>query len=236
MTRRLAMLWLWASVLPLSAAEVKPKRIVDGLESPTAVCLGPDGRIYVTVMGEAGKEGDGAIVAIADGKATPFASGLDDPTGIVAFNNQFFVPDRTAAVRRIDKSGKAIVHSDAKAFPSLPQFLNDITVDQNGVLYVSDSGDNSAGAVFRVPPKGKPDRVRTDILKAPHGLTMDGARNCLLLMTRGPFTDYGWQTALRSGWAISPLSIRWLGTGAGGSIWAASMAQSLSCSSHTKNR
>ena len=31
---------------------------------------------------------------------------------------------------------------------------------------MSDSGDNSAGAIFRVPQKGKPDRVPGDKLSA----------------------------------------------------------------------
>src|SRR5262245_42452386 len=159
---RLTLFGLVALATPVLAADVKPKRIAEGLKNPTAVCIGPDGRTYVTLQGEPGRDGDGSIVVIADGKATPFATGLDDPSGIVVFNTQFFVPDRTR-VWRIDKAGKVVVHADAKAFPSPPQFLNDIAVDQNGVLYVTDSGDNSAGAIFRIPPKGKPDRDRKSV-------------------------------------------------------------------------
>src|SRR5262245_35321431 len=69
-------------------APAKPpstKQLVDGLKMPESVCVGPhDKRIYVSVMGEVGKDGDGSVAVIGkDGKAVPFATGLDDPKGMV---------------------------------------------------------------------------------------------------------------------------------------------------------
>ena len=44
-------------------------------------------------------------------------------------------------------------------FPRKPQFLNDITIDKNTIIYISDSGDllngNGGGAIFRVDSNKK---------------------------------------------------------------------------------
>ena len=72
-----------------------PRPIVSGLKNPESVCLGSGGRMYVTEIGEFGKDGDGQVSVIVDGKAKPFATGLDDPKGIVPFQNAFYVTDKT---------------------------------------------------------------------------------------------------------------------------------------------
>jgi len=160
--------------------------LVTGLENPESVCIGPDGRIYVSVIGKFDKEGDGSIVVLQDGKAIPFATGLDDPKGLVAHGNFLYVADRTR-VWRIDQKGKAEVYVDASAFPRQPLFLNDIEVSlfnptdpQSAnvvpVLFVSDSGDlkGKGGAVYRIDPKRKVslflDSVKGARLNTPNGL------------------------------------------------------------------
>src|SRR4051794_26160005 len=108
-------LWagLWAPP-PAGAADL-PKPLVSGLKNPESVCVGPDGRVYVSVVGELDKEGDGGIVVIDKGKAVPFVEGLDDPKGLVAFQQSLFVADRTK-VYVIDRDGKKTVLADTKAF------------------------------------------------------------------------------------------------------------------------
>src|SRR5579863_3555821 len=81
-----------------SAAD-QPQPIVSGLKNPESVCLGPNGLAYVTEIGEFDKDGDGQVSVIKDGKASPFATGLDDPKGIVYFNNAFYVTDKTRVVK-----------------------------------------------------------------------------------------------------------------------------------------
>ena len=51
----------------------------------------------------------------------------------------------------------ATVFAAADKFPTKPKFLNDICADEQGTLYVSDSGDlkGADGAVFRISPDGK---------------------------------------------------------------------------------
>jgi glucose/arabinose dehydrogenase len=169
-----------------SAADLPPP-IVSGLKNPESVCLGNDGRIYVTEIGEFGKDGDGQVSVIADGKARPFATGLDDPKGIVAFQNALYVTDKTRVVK-VDAQGKATTFTATGAFPSPPMFLNDIAFEpERGSLFVSDSGDTkgAGGAIFRIDVKsGKTARVvdakALPALNTPNGLATDGASHLLL--------------------------------------------------------
>src|SRR5262249_31945990 len=138
-----------------TAAGKLPKPLIAGLKNPSSIAIGLDGRIYVTLLGEVRKDGDGSVVAIEDGKAKPFVSGLDDPRGIAAWNEWLFVADKNR-VWRIDKQGKATVFADAKAFPSRPEYLYGIAVDEEGTVYVSDFGTGlTEGAIFRIDQKGK---------------------------------------------------------------------------------
>src|SRR5437660_10681776 len=89
-----------AAVILLAVAAVVrgqelPKPLVMGLKNPESVAAGADGRIYVSTIGEVGKDGDGAILVIAVGKATPVAPGLDDPKGAVGTPAGVFVPRKT---------------------------------------------------------------------------------------------------------------------------------------------
>lgn len=168
------------------AAEL-PKPLVTGLKNPSSVCVGRDGRIYVSLIGETDKNGDGAVVVIgADGKAIPFATGLDDPKTLGAWNEWLFVTDNKR-VWRIDAKGKTAVFVAADAFPRPPRSLMGLTVDiETGTLYVSDAGDlnGSGAAIFRIDPKGKAslviDSAKAPVMKVPGGLSMDGASHVLV--------------------------------------------------------
>src|SRR5262245_2355526 len=153
MKRALGLAVLFFAVTP-AAADEEPKPLITGLQNPESLAVGGDGRVYVSVIGEFDKDGDGSIVVLDKGKAVPFATGLDDPRGLVAFQGWLFVTDRTR-VRRIDPRGKVSDLAPARAFPTPPVLLNDIAVDiESGMLYVSDSGDkdNKGGAVYRITP------------------------------------------------------------------------------------
>jgi len=176
-----------AAASPLFAADL-PKPLVTGLKNPESVCLGADRLMYVTEIGEFGTDGDGQVSVINDGKAAPFATGLDDPKGIVTWENAFYVTDKTRVVR-IDQNGKATTFVASDAFPTPPQFLNDIALEpEGGTLFVSDSGDlkGMGGAVFRIDLKSKKvelvvDAKRLPGLHTPNGLAFDGASHLLLL-------------------------------------------------------
>src|SRR5947209_4436545 len=93
---------------PATAGDNKlPKPMVTGLKNPESVCVGGDGRIYISEIGEFGTDGDGRVLVVdKTGKAVPFATGLDDPKGIVAWTNLLFVTDKKR-VWKIDPKGKA---------------------------------------------------------------------------------------------------------------------------------
>src|SRR3989442_917427 len=115
---------LLPAALVVSAQGKLPKPLVSGLKNPESVAVW-NGKIYVSVIGEFDKDGDGAILEIRDGKAIPLATGLDDPKGIVGFQQWLFVADKQR-VLRIDGKGKVEVYAAAEAFPTPPRFLNDI--------------------------------------------------------------------------------------------------------------
>lgn len=176
-------------LLPASPALAQlPKPLVEGLKTPESVCVGPGGKVYATVIGEFGKDGDGAVVVIEDGKAKELAKGLDDPKGIAAYSKWLFVTDKTRVLRIDMGTGQTLVIAPANAFPTPPQFLNDITVDpESGTVYVSDSGDlkGKGGAVYRLAPKGYAvtlvaSEKNVPGLHTPNGVLLDGASHLLV--------------------------------------------------------
>lgn len=157
---------------------------VTGLRMPESV-LAVDGRIYVSEIGEFDKDGDGQISVIEGGKAKPFATGMDDPKGLAYAKGKLYVADKTR-ILSVDKNGKWKVFVAADAFSVKPQFLNDLTFDKSGNLYVSDSGDlkGKGGAVYRITPNGKVSTLVNDEDKrvlAPNGLLPDGDANLLMV-------------------------------------------------------
>lgn len=165
----------------------QPKTLVEGLKNPKSVVVLPDGKTFVTEIGEFGKDGDGKVTLVANGKATTFVDGLDDPKGVAFFAKWLFVADNTRVLRIDVASKKLDIFAPANAFPVPPHFLNDVVVDpESGMVYVSDSGDRkgAGGAVYRITPQGLVSVVvNTDNLKGlniPNGLAMDGASNLIL--------------------------------------------------------
>lgn len=168
---------LFTGTLSAQSAELA-KPLITGLKNPESVVVSK-GKIYVSVIGEFNKDGDGSIVEIKNNKAVPFATGLNDPKGLVAFKNNLYVADKDC-IWRIDNKGKKTEFVPASAFPSKPQFLNDLEVDTIGKLYVTDSGDlkGAGGAVYEISLKGKVrlivDAKKAPVLQTPNGLALDG--------------------------------------------------------------
>jgi glucose/arabinose dehydrogenase len=171
---------LLIAVSGVGAAGPFPAPMLNGLKNPAAVTVGPDGQAYVTVRGG---------VVVVRGKAVPFATGLDEPAGLVGWQQWLFVADRNR-VWRIDRTGKATVFAGPGAFPSPPRALSAIDVDEEGKLYVADAGARPGeGTVFRIDPKGAvslvTDARRAPGVKAPLGLVMDGLSFVLVLDASG---------------------------------------------------
>ena len=171
-----------------SVANADELRAVTGFVSPESAIVGPDGRIYVSEIGEFGKDGDGKVTVVGkSGQPKVFASGFDDPKGLAVWKHWIFVTDKTR-VWKIDGEGRASVFAKTSAFPQPPLFLNDATFDSRGNLYVSDTGDiqnGGKGAIFKITPGGKVSLVISEAqnprIKSPNGLLLERPGKLLVL-------------------------------------------------------
>ena len=148
--------------------------LISGFTSPESVVQDAKGDIYVSEIGEFNKDGDGKITRISiDGKLSTFASGMDDPKGLTFIGKSLYVTDKNR-VLKVEPNGKWMVFGSTMAFPQTPIFLNDITSDEAGNLYVSDSGNLSAGgAIFKITQDKKITLIlneNTPEILAPNGL------------------------------------------------------------------
>lgn len=156
---------------------------ITGLKTPESVVQDKDGSIYITEIGEFGKDGDGQITKMdKKGNITIFAKGMDDPKGITIVGKHLYVTDKTR-VLEVYPDGTWQVYGAQMAFPSTPVFLNDIEADKAGNLYVSDSGSlKDGGQIYKIAKDGVvtivADSKSPEIL-APNGLLFEG-RNQLL--------------------------------------------------------
>lgn len=107
---------------------------------PESVARGFGGKLYVTVMNDSLKAGDG-LVRVVDGEAVKdFASGFDEPKGI-AFTGKYLVVADLLRVWRIDETGAASVLAEAMDFPRPIAFLNDVALEPGGqAVFVVDTG------------------------------------------------------------------------------------------------
>jgi gluconolactonase len=147
---------------------------ISGFISPESVVQDAKGDIYVSEIGEFNKDGDGKITRISiDGKLSTYASGMDDPKGLTFIGKSLYVTDKNR-ILKVEPNGKWTVFGSTMAFPQTPVFLNDITSDEAGNLYVSDSGNlKSGGAIFKITSDKKITLVlneNTPEILAPNGL------------------------------------------------------------------
>jgi gluconolactonase len=175
---------------------------VNGLLTPESVIQAADGKLYVSEINEFGKDGDGQIRVIDHGKSSILVQGLDDPKGLTIIGTDLFVADKSRIWRvpLNQTPAKAEVYIAATEFPQVPQFLNDLTADANGNLYVSDSGDimgtGKGGAIYKITPQRKLtlviDGKADPRVLAPNGLLADAKGEHLLIVdfTSGVLYNY----------------------------------------------
>ena len=164
-------------LLTLFTAPSKAKdslNVISGFTSPESVIQDAKGDIYVSEIGEFNKDSDGKITRISiDGKLSTFASGMDDPKGLTFIGKSLYVTDKNR-VLKVEPDGKWAVFGSTMAFPQTPVFFNDITSDESGNLYVSDSGNlKTGGAIFKIAKDKKITIIlneNTPEILAPNGL------------------------------------------------------------------
>lgn len=160
-------------------AEIDAIPAIENIKMPESAFTMRDGRIIVSSIGEFGKNGDGKIFEIlTDGSKKVIAeSGLNDPKGLLVEGSTIYVTDNNE-VKKVSFSGKVEKWLGPDDFPRKTQFLNDIAIDKNTLIYISDSGDiknGGGGAIFRVDSKGKVtvlvDKENDKRILSPNGLS-----------------------------------------------------------------
>ena len=158
--------------------------VLNNLQMPESSVSHPDGRLFITEIGEFGKNGDGKVTILnTDSTTQTLADGLNDPKGIDMFNNQLYIADIDQVIQ-VDFDGKKTVIAKASDFQDRPIFLNDIEIDGLGNVFVSDSGDDNGkhGAIYKITPAGKVIQIVNENsgIKRPNGLLMDGPNKLLV--------------------------------------------------------
>ena len=157
---------------------------IEDLMMPESAIAHPDGRVFVTEIGEFGKNGDGKVTVVnTDGSTETLVDGLNDPKGIDMFNNTLYVADVDQLVK-ISLDGQSEVMIKPGDFPGKPVFLNDVEIDGHGNVYVSDSGDDNGkdAGIYQVTAEGKVTEIikQNSGIKRPNGLLMDGYNKMLV--------------------------------------------------------
>jgi len=173
----------WMAQTVSAQVSVSATRTLGGLNMPESVIAHPDGRIFISEIGESGTPGDGKITQInPDGSTATLADGLNDPKGLDLFNGQIYVAD-VDMVWRVGLDGSKTVYANTRDFPRKPVFLNDLEIDGLGNVYVSDSGSQGKGAgIFRISPEGRITLLLDESagIEAPNGLLLDGLNRLLV--------------------------------------------------------
>ncbi|WP_289303198.1 SMP-30/gluconolactonase/LRE family protein, partial [Methylophaga sp. UBA3996] len=119
--------------------------------------------------------------------------------GIDLWNNELYIADVDHVVK-VDMDGKVNVIADKKALPGKPVFLNDVEIDGNGTIYVSDSGTDEGenAGIYQITQAGKISEIlnTNSAIKRPNGLLMDG-NDTLLVADFGTGDLY--RTSISSG-------------------------------------
>ncbi|MBA2490906.1 MAG: SMP-30/gluconolactonase/LRE family protein [Gammaproteobacteria bacterium] len=173
--------WRVAAAAGIPASE----RTVAGLQSPESAVEMSNGEIYVSEIGEFGKTGDGGIALVTpNGQREDYVAGLDDPKGLAQWEDWLYVAD-TPGVWRIDRFKRPVRLAGPKDFPEKFRLLNDLTVAQDGTLYVSDMGNRAQGegAVYAIDQTGAVEQVFStsgkSTLKNPNGLLLESGKTLL---------------------------------------------------------
>lgn len=157
--------------------ELDQKWELGGFDNPESIILDKANQVlYVSnVNGNPGdKDGNGYISKVStDGKMIThkWVEGLDAPKGMAIYKGKLYVTNINEIVEIDIATGKKVNTYSAND----STFLNDLTVDQMGNIYASNTFGFSA--IYRLNPKGK--RTLTTFLKdeklqMPNGLFADG--------------------------------------------------------------
>jgi sugar lactone lactonase YvrE len=160
-----------------------------GLEQPeSALFDAANNRIIVSnIVGNPGEaDGNGYLSVLSvDGKTVTqhWTDGMDAPKGMAIAGGKLYVADITK-VRVVELASGKLVASIA--VPNAV-FLNDMTSDQSGKVYVTDM---LADAIYRVDGDRPELFVRDPMLASPNGVFADGDRLIVASWGKGIKPDF----------------------------------------------
>ena len=168
----------------LAAGVTKLWELADGLAMPESAAWDPKrGHFYVSNINPAGAAGFGEQGFISRIDTTgrvlemQWITGLRGPTGVAVLDDHLYVVERTG-VAVIDLERAEIVQRHL--IESEGGFLNDIAVDSDGTLFVSDS---RLGAIYRVKNGETKLWLKNGAIAGANGLVVQGDR--LIATTMG---------------------------------------------------
>ena len=173
-----------------NSAAAAPKLLweVKGLAQPESVVQDPaTDSIYVSNIAGAimQKDGNGFIAKLRpDGTfiAREWVKGLNAPTGMALHERTLYVADVDELVEINVASGEIAKRHEAKG----AIFLNDVAVDQDGTVYVSDTPMNT---IWRLKDGIFEPWLANDALNGPNGLLVQGDK--LIVASFGKLPDQG---------------------------------------------
>ena len=191
-------------IVVCTEAEAAPKLLWEtkGLAQPELVVVDPaTGAIYVSnIVGAVmQKDGNGFIAKLSgDGKVLTrqWVKGLDAPTGLALHDRTLYVADVDQLVEINAASGEIIKRYPANG----ATFLNDVAVDAEGTVYVSDTPTNT---IWRLKDGSFEPWLANDKLNGPNGLLVQG--DTLIVASLGSIPSVGQKQELAG---LSQISLK----------------------------
>ena len=185
-----------------AAAVAAPKLLWEakGLAQPESVVEDPaTGVIYVSNINGAvmQRDGNGFISRLtADGKMLErqWVKGLNSPTGLALHDRTLYAADVDQLIEINAASGEILKRYDANG----AVFLNDVVVDDDGTVYVSDTPMNT---IWRLKDGSFEPWLANDALNGPNGLLIQG--KTLIVASLGKVQSQGQKKELGTLLAVS---------------------------------
>ena len=193
---------LTATLIAFSTAASAPELLWEtkGLAQPESVVEDPaTGVIYVSNINGAvmQKDGNGFISRLtADGKMLErqWVKGLNSPTGLALHDRTLYAADVDQLIEINAASGEILKRYDAKG----AVFLNDVVVDDDGTVYVSDTPMNT---IWRLKDGSFEPWLANDALNGPNGLLIQD--KTLIVASLGKVQSQGQKKELGTLLAVS---------------------------------